>query len=153
MTDSCSALQKARHLLQHKIGGIIFKLDCHHNLCNVWIKGMELSMSSFLCVIIFDSLQKIPPKHQVMCVYSAIAHAWGQLSQGTRQALCTEVESEQAGHAPLSCGAQGSKHDLCLMAASAIYMNPYVCFNYASYLLRLPKKQDINLLRCLFVLK
>jgi hypothetical protein len=38
------------------------------------------------------------------------------------------------------------------MAAPAIYMNRYVCFDYASYLLRLPKKQDNILLRCLFVL-
>jgi len=49
-------------------------------------------------------------------------------------------------------GAQGSRHDLCLMAAPAIYMNRYVCFDYASYVLRLPKKQDNILLRCLFVL-
>ncbi len=27
-------------------------------------------------------------------------------------------------------GAQGSRHDLCLMAAPAIYMNHYVCFDY-----------------------
>ena len=49
-------------------------------------------------------------------------------------------------------GAQGSRHNLCLEAAPAIYMNRYVCFDYASYLLRLPKKQDNILLRCLFVL-
>jgi hypothetical protein len=49
-------------------------------------------------------------------------------------------------------GAQGSRHNLCLMAAPAIYMNRHVCFDYASYVLRLPKKQDIILLRCLFVL-
>ncbi len=50
-------------------------------------------------------------------------------------------------------GAQGSRHDLCHMAAPAIHMNRYVCFNYArSYVLRLPKKQDNILLRCLFVL-
>jgi hypothetical protein len=49
-------------------------------------------------------------------------------------------------------GAQGLRHDLCLMAAPAIYMNCYVCFDYASNLLRLPKKQDSILLRCFFVL-
>ncbi len=31
-------------------------------------------------------------------------------------------------------------------------MNRYACFDYASYVLRLPKKQDNILLRCLFVL-
>ncbi len=49
-------------------------------------------------------------------------------------------------------GAQGSRHDLCLMAAPAIYMNRYVCFDYASYVLHLPKKQNNILVRCLFVL-
>ena len=39
-----------------------------------------------------------------------------------------------------------------LMAAPAIYMNRYACFDYAGYVLHLPKKQDNILLRCLFVL-
>ncbi len=39
----------------------------------------------------------------------------------------------------------------CLIAALAIYMNCHVCFDYARYVLRLPKKQDNILLRCLFV--
>ncbi len=46
----------------------------------------------------------------------------------------------------------GTINDLCLMAAPAIYMNRYACFDYASYVLRLPKKQDNILRRCLFVL-
>ena len=49
-------------------------------------------------------------------------------------------------------GAQGSRHDNCLKAAPAIYMNCYVCFDYASYLLRLMKILDNILLQCLFVL-
>ena len=62
MTDSCNAAQKARRLLQHKIGGNIFELDCHHHLRNVWIKGMEQSVSSFLRVVISNSLENIPPE-------------------------------------------------------------------------------------------
>jgi hypothetical protein len=62
MTDSCNAAQKARRLLQHKIGGNVYKLDCHHQLHNVWIKGMEQSVSSYLRVIVTNSLEKIPPK-------------------------------------------------------------------------------------------
>jgi hypothetical protein len=49
-------------------------------------------------------------------------------------------------------GAQDSRYDLCLMAAPAIYMNRNVCFNYTSYLLRLLKKQENILLRCVFML-
>ena len=62
MTDSCNAAQKARRLLQHKIGGVVYELDCHHHLRNVWIKGMELSVSSYLWVIVTNSLEKIPPE-------------------------------------------------------------------------------------------
>ncbi len=60
MTNSCNAAQKARQLLQHKIGGNIFELDCYHHLRNVWIKGMEKSVSVFLQVVVSNSLEKIP---------------------------------------------------------------------------------------------
>jgi hypothetical protein len=95
-----------------------------------------------------------------MCVYSAIARAWDKFFS-----LCANFPKGQGKHfaawlrvnKPLMplyhvIGAQGSRHNLCLMAAPAIYMNRYVCFNYASYVLHLPKKQDNILLRCLFVL-
>ncbi len=117
-------------------------------------------MSSFLRVIIFDSLEKIPPKLQVTCVYSAIACAWDKFVS-----LCANYPKGQGKHfavwlrvnkpgTPLYhvVGGQGSRHDLCLMAAPAIYVNCYVCFDYASYLLCLPKKEDNILLRCLFAL-
>jgi hypothetical protein len=76
MTNSCNAGQKARRLLQLKIGGIIFKFERHHHLQNVWVKGMEMSVSSFLQVIIANSLEKILLELQVTCVYSPIARAW-----------------------------------------------------------------------------
>jgi hypothetical protein len=59
MTDSCNAAQKARRLLQHVIGGIVFELDCHHHLRNVWIKGMEKLISIYLQVVVSDSLENI----------------------------------------------------------------------------------------------
>ena len=48
MTDSCNTAQKARRLLQYKIGGMVFEFDCHHHLRNVWMKGLEKSVSVFL---------------------------------------------------------------------------------------------------------
>jgi hypothetical protein len=62
MTDSCNAAQKVRRLLQYEIGGIIFEFDCHHHLCNVWIKGMKKLVSVFLRVVLSDSLEQIPPE-------------------------------------------------------------------------------------------
>ena len=160
MTDSCNAAQKARRLLQYEIGGSVSELDCHHHLRNVWIKGMEKSVSVFLRVVVSDSLEQIPPELRVTCIFSAIARAWDKFFS-----LCANYPKGQGEHfaawlrmnkpgTPLYhvVGAQGSRHDLCLMAAPAIYMNRYVCFDYASYLLRLPKKQENILLRCLFVL-
>ena len=160
MTDSCNAAQKARRLLQHQIGGDVFEMDCHHHLQNVWIKGMEKSVSVFLQVVVSDSLEQIPPELRVICISSAIACAWDKFVS-----LCANYPKGQGEHFAAwlrvnkpgtvlyhVVGAQGSRHDLCLEAAPAIYMNHYMCFDYASYLLRLSKKQDNILLRCLSML-
>jgi len=56
MTDSCNTAQKARQLLRFEIGGLVFEMDCHHHLRNVWIKGMEKSVSVFLRVVLSDCL-------------------------------------------------------------------------------------------------
>jgi hypothetical protein len=107
-----------------------------------------------------DSLEQIPSELRVTCIFSAIACAWDKFFS-----LCANYPKGQGEHfaawlrmnkpgTPLYhvVGAQGSRHDLCLMAAPAIYMNRYVCFDYTNYLLRLSKKQENILLRCLFVL-
>jgi hypothetical protein len=62
MTDSCNAAQKVRRLLQYQIGGSVIELDCYHHLRNIWIKGMEKSVSVFLQVVVSDSLELIPPE-------------------------------------------------------------------------------------------
>jgi hypothetical protein len=41
---------------------------------------------------------------------------------------------------------------ICASLPHPQYMNRYVCFDYTSYVLQLPKKQENILLRCLFVL-
>jgi hypothetical protein len=142
-TDSCNAAQKARCLLQHEIGGTIHELDCHHHLLNVWIKGMEKADSSRLQVIVCNTVDVIPPELQVTCVYSAIAHAWDKFfslcanyPKGQGEQCAAWLKTNRPG-TPLyhAVGAQGSQHDLCLMAAPAIYMNCYVRFDYASYVL------------------
>ena len=89
---------------------------------------MEQSVSSYSCVIVTDSLEKIPPELRVTCVYSAIARAWDKFFS-----LCANYPKGQGKHfaawlrvnkpgTPLYhvVGAQGSRHDLCLMAAPAI---------------------------------
>jgi hypothetical protein len=146
MTDLCNTAQKARRLLQHQIGGVVFEMDCHHHLRNVWIKGMEKSISVFLRAVVSDSLEQIPAELRVTCIFLAIARAWDKCFS-----LCANYPKGQGEHfaawlrvnkpGTALChvvGAQGSRHNLCLEAAPTIYMNRYVCFDYASYLLRLP---------------
>jgi hypothetical protein len=160
MTDSCNAAQKARRLMQHMIQGTTVAIDCHHHLQNVWIKALEKAISSSLRDILYDCLEKIPHELRATCVFSAIAWAWDKFFS-----LCANYLKGQGEHfaawlrenkpdTPLYhvIGAQGSRHNLCLMVGPALYMNCHVCFDYASYVLRLPKKQDNILLRCLFVL-
>ncbi len=117
-------------------------------------------VSVFLHVVVSDSLEKIPPELWVACIFSVIARAWDIFFS-----LCANYPKGQGEHfatwlrvnKPCTdlyhvVGMQGLRHDLCLLAAPAIYMIHCVCFDYASYLLRLPTKQDNILLWCLFVL-
>ena len=135
MTDSCNAAQKARWLLRHQIGGYVFEMDCHHHLRNVWIKGMEKSVSVFLQVVGSDGLEQIPAELRVTCIFLEIAHAWDKFFS-----LCANYPKGQGEHVAAwlrvnkpgtalyhVVGAQGSRHGLCLEAAPAIYMNRYVC--------------------------
>jgi hypothetical protein len=125
MTDSCNTAQKARRLLRFEIGGLVFEMDCHHHLHNVWIKEMEKSVSVFLRVVLSDCLEQIPPELRVTCIFSAIARAWDKFFS-----LCANYHNGQGEHfvawlrmnkpgTPLYyvVGAQGSRHDLCLMAS------------------------------------
>jgi len=160
MMDSCNTAQKARRLLQHQIGSDVFEMDCHHHLRNVWIKGMEKSVSMFLQVVMSDSLEQIHTELRVTRIFLAIACAWDKFfslcanyPKGQGEHFAAWLRVNKPGTALYHVfGAQGSRHNLCLEAAPAIYMNRYVCFDYSSYLLHLPKKQDNILLRCLFVL-
>ena len=160
MTDSCNAAQKARRIMKFKIGGKVLDIDCYHHLRNVWVKGGETAVSASLRSLLADSLESVPSELRVSCIYSAIARAWDKFfslcanyPKGQGEHFAAWLKVNKPGTALYHVvGAQGSRHDLCLMAAPAIYMNRHVCFQYADYLLRLPKKQDNILLRCLFVL-
>jgi hypothetical protein len=93
MTDSCNTAQKARGLLWFEIGGLVFEMDCHHHLCNVWIKGMEKSGSIFLRVILSDCLEQIPPELRFTCIFSAIACTWDKFFS-----LCANYPKSQGEH-------------------------------------------------------
>jgi len=86
---------------------------------------MEKSVSVFLQVVVSDSLEQIPPELQVTCIFLAIARAWDKFFS-----LCANYPKKQGDHFDAwlrvykpgtalyhVVGAQGSRHDLCLMAA------------------------------------
>ena len=59
-TDTCNAAQKARRIMQLKIGGSTHEWDCLHHTRNVWIKGMEKAVTGRLRVVVTDSMEMIP---------------------------------------------------------------------------------------------
>ena len=50
---------------------LTYSVDCHHHLCNVWIKGMDLKMTKFLTNILAADLSEI---HFRYCVSTNIVH-------------------------------------------------------------------------------
>ena len=160
MSDACNAAQATWRALQVIIGGVTYVIDCFHHLRNTWIKGMDKEVTEKLRTILADSLEEIPSELWVTCVISALCRAWDKFfslscnyPKGKGEHWAAWLNHNRPG-IPLYHveGAQGSRHDLCLMAAPAIYMNRPVCYDYADYLLKLPKTRDHKLLRNLFVL-
>ena len=108
---------------------------------------MEKMVTAQLRDILRDSMEHIAPELRVTCVFSAMARAWDKFfslsanyPKGQGEHFARWLKKKRPG-VPLYHveGASGSRHDLCLMAAPAIYMNRYVCFDYANYLLQLAK--------------
>ena len=58
MTETCNGAQKLRGILVHRIDGAQ-DLDCKNHLCNVWIGGMEKSLSKYLNQMLCSSLDEI----------------------------------------------------------------------------------------------
>jgi hypothetical protein len=44
---TCNGAQKLRHILVDRIDGAQ-DLDCMNHLCNVWVRGMEKTLSKYL---------------------------------------------------------------------------------------------------------
>ena len=64
MTDTCNGAQKLRRILVDRIDGV-HDLDCMNHLCNVWIGGMEKSLSKYLNEMLCSSLDEIDSTLQV----------------------------------------------------------------------------------------
>ena len=160
-TDSCSSAQKCRRLLKTVIGGeeVVWDQDCHHHLRNVWFKAMENALTKRLNLILKADLEEIAPELRVKTSFSAIARAYDKgfsrnanyvkgFGEDFAPWMKKNKPREEMYHV---YNAQGSRHDLCLLAAPAIYMNRLSSVEYMDEILRLPKKRDNILMRNLFV--
>ena len=149
-TDSCHAAQKAHCLLTEVIPGQVWQQDCHHHLRNVWFKAMEKALTKKLNNILRKSLEQIAPELRVTCSFSAIARAYDKGFSQNANYVKGWGEDFAPWHKKFKSteplyhveNAQGSRHDLCLLAAPAFYMNRLTCLEYMDTKLRLPKKKD-----------
>ncbi|KAL7536200.1 hypothetical protein ACHAXR_006982, partial [Thalassiosira sp. AJA248-18] len=159
-SDTCNVAQKERHIFSERIGGTTYNQDCHNHLRNVHTNGMENAITERLKIILKDSIDEIDVSLRVSAVFSSYCRAWDKFfslnanyvkGQGEHFAPWFRVNhpGELLFHVE---NAQGSRQDLGMMAAPGIYMNREYCYEYADYLLRIPKKRDNILLRNLVTL-
>jgi len=138
---------------------VVWYQDCHHHLCNVWFKAMERALPKRLMQILKSDLEEIAPEPRVNTSFSAIVRAYDKgfshnanyvkgFGEDCAPWMKKNKPREQVYHV---YNAQGSRHELCLLAAPAIYMNRLSSVEYMDEILRLPKKRHNILMRNLFV--
>ena len=60
ITDTCNAARKLRRILvDEKIEGTAYELDCFQHLRNIWINGAAKAVTKFLNEFLDDSLENI----------------------------------------------------------------------------------------------
>ena len=74
MTDTCNGAKKLRRILVERIDGAQ-DLDCMNHLRNVWIGGMEKSLSKYLNQMLRDNLDEIDSTLRVTTSISALIRA------------------------------------------------------------------------------
>jgi len=157
-SDSCTTAQKERRLLAEVIGGEPWQQDCHHHLRNVWFKAMEKALTTKLNQMMKADLEEISYELRVKTSFSAVARAYDKgfsrnanYAKGFGEDYAPWLKKNKPReHMYHVYNAQGSRHDLCVLAAPAIYMNRLSSLEYMDEILRLPKKRDNILMRNLF---
>ena len=75
-TYMCNSTTKTRRILVEIIGGNIHKMDCMHHLRNVWLGGAENALTSYLNVLLNDSLDNIDKNLRVSASISNLIRAF-----------------------------------------------------------------------------
>jgi hypothetical protein len=130
MTDTCNGAQKLRRLLVDRIDGS-HDLDCMNHLRNVWIGGMEKSLSKYLNDMMRSNLDDIDSKLRVTTSISAVIRAIDKefslsanYPKGHGELFLEWIREHYSGVLLLHVErASGSRQDLCTEGCLAIYMN------------------------------
>ena len=74
-TDSCHSERKTNRLLATEVDGIVYSINCHNHLRNVWVKNVLLSLNDFMRAHLFDSLEEIADELRVSPNFMTFARA------------------------------------------------------------------------------
>ena len=133
------------------VGQEIYKMDCMHHLRNVWFKGVEKAITSHLNSFLKDSLDTIDSSLRVSASMSAPTRAFDKefslcanYPKGHGMLFCQWMKKLHPGELLLHVErATGSKQDLFLEGAPAIFWNRQYCIEFLDEQLRIPDKGNI----------
>ena len=148
MTDTCNGAQKLRRVLVDRIDGAR-DLDCMNHLRNVWIGGMEKSLSKYLNQMLRSSLDDIDSTLRVTTSISAVIRAIDKefslsanYPKGHGELFLEWIRENYPGVLLLHVErASGSRQDLCTEGCLAIFMNYEY---YVEFLDQMLRKRDAN---------
>eukprot|EP00956_Cyclotella_meneghiniana_P030815 scaffold78775_cov36-Cyclotella_meneghiniana.AAC.2 len=148
MTDTCNGAQKLGRVLVDRIDGAR-DLDCMNHLRNVWIGGMEKSLSKYLNQKLRSSLDDIDSTLRVTTSISAVIRAIDKefslsanYPKGHGELFLEWIRENYPGVLLLHVErASGSRQDLCTEGCLAIYMNYEY---YVEFLDEMLRKRDAN---------
>eukprot|EP00956_Cyclotella_meneghiniana_P023299 scaffold45195_cov78-Cyclotella_meneghiniana.AAC.1 len=148
MTDTCNGAQKVRRILVDRIDGAT-DLDCMNHLRNVWIGGMEKTLSKYLNEMLRSSLDEIDSTLRVTTSISAVIRAIDKefslsanYPKGHGELFLEWIREHYPGVLLLHVErAAGSRQDLCTEGCLAIYMNYEY---YVMFLDEMLRKRDAD---------
>eukprot|EP00956_Cyclotella_meneghiniana_P033421 scaffold95984_cov36-Cyclotella_meneghiniana.AAC.1 len=148
MTDTCNGAQKVRRILVDRIDGAQ-DLDCMNHLRNVWIGGMEKTLSKYLNEMLRSSLDEIDSTLRVTTSISAVIRAIDKefslsanYPKGHGELFLEWIREHYPGVLLLHVErAAGSRQDLCTEGCLAIYMNYEY---YVMFLDEMLRKRDAD---------
>ena len=150
-TDTCNAAQKSRRILVERIGGDTHEMDCMHHLRNVWFGGIEKALTTYLNALLKDSLENIDSHLRVSTSMSALIRAFDKefslcanYPKGHGEEFKEWIKKNHPGELLLHVErASGSRQDLFVEGAPAVYWNRQYCIEFLDEQLRLPSKGNV----------